>query len=137
MPPSILRLEGVWEGVGGALQTLKGVCHEIFDLQFYHDSKPSGPLIHRIKDFRIRFRFRRDIQTLKKALRCASLRGIQLRSLHHTAESSSAMCIPPRSQVIKSFPKAPRSASHHGVRLRGVHHTAESSSAVCITLRSQ
>ena len=30
---------------------LKGVCHEIFDLQFFHDSNPSGPLINRLKCF--------------------------------------------------------------------------------------
>ena len=42
---------------------LKGVCHEIFDLHFFHDSKLSGPLINRIKYFRIRFRFCRDIQS--------------------------------------------------------------------------
>ena len=39
---------------------LKGVCHEIFDLHFFHDSNPSRPLINRLKYFRIRFR--RDIQ---------------------------------------------------------------------------
>ena len=37
----------------------KGVCHEIFDLHFFHDSTPFGPLINRLKYFRIRFR--RDI----------------------------------------------------------------------------
>ena len=40
---------------------LKGMCHDIFDLHFFHDSNPSGPLINRIKYFPIRFRFRRDI----------------------------------------------------------------------------
>ena len=43
--------------------SLKGVCHEIFDLQFFYDSNPSGPLINRLKYFRIRFRFRRDIRS--------------------------------------------------------------------------
>ena len=55
---------------------LKGVCHEIFNL-YFHDSTPSGPLINRLKYFRIRFRFRRDIQIFKK-----------LSGVHHTAESS-------------------------------------------------
>ena len=27
---------------------LKGVCHDIFDLYFVHDSNPSGPLIDRL-----------------------------------------------------------------------------------------
>ena len=42
---------------------VKGVCHEIFDLQFFHDSNSSGPLINRLKYFRIKFRFHRDIQS--------------------------------------------------------------------------
>ena len=27
--------------------SLKGVCHEIFDLHFFHNSNPSRPLINR------------------------------------------------------------------------------------------
>ena len=27
---------------------LKGVCHKVFDLRFFHDSNPSGPLINRL-----------------------------------------------------------------------------------------
>ena len=72
------------------------MCHEIFDLQFFHDLNPSGPLINRLKYFPIRFRFSRDIQILK----------------------SSAVCCTPRSQ-------APQCASHCRVNLPGVHHTAE------------
>ena len=30
---------------------LKGVVHEIFDLNFFHDSNPSGPLINNIFEF--------------------------------------------------------------------------------------
>ena len=41
---------------------LKGVCHEIFHLYFCSDSNPSGPLINRVKYFRIRSWFRRDIR---------------------------------------------------------------------------
>ena len=39
---------------------LKGECHEISELEFFYDSNPSRPLIHRLKYFRIRFR--RDIR---------------------------------------------------------------------------
>ena len=97
---------------------IKGVCHEIFDLHFFHDLNPSRPLINRLKYFRTRFRFHQDIQIFKK-----------LRSVHPTVESSSVVCIPPLSQ-------APSCASHHGVKkskflkkLCGVQ--------LCIPLRSQ
>ena len=40
--------------------SLKGVCHEIFDFQFF---SWSGSLINRLKHFRIRIRFRRDIRS--------------------------------------------------------------------------
>ena len=43
--------------------SLKGVCHEIFYLHFFHDSNPSRPMIYRLKHFRIRFRFRWDIRS--------------------------------------------------------------------------
>ena len=100
---------------------LKGVCYEIFDLHFFHDSNPSRPLINRLKYFRIWFRFRRDILILKK-----------LRGVHSTLESDSTVCITPQSQT-------PRCVSHLRDKLHGVHHTAESSdhiflkkSTVCI-----
>ena len=88
--------------------------------------------------------------------RCASL-GVKLHGMHPTTESSSAVCIAQRSQVIKIFKKlcsvhptaesdsavciTPLSqtlwcASHRGVWLRVVHLTAESSSAVCIIQQS-
>ena len=106
--------------------------------RFFHDSNPSGPLINRPKYFRIQLRFCQDIQIFKIP-RCAAYGGVKLCGVHPTAESSSAVCITPWSQVMKSSPKTPRCASHCGVRLLGltVHHTKESRSAVCITLRSQ
>ena len=90
---------------------------------FFHDLNPSGPLINRLKYFRIRFWFRRDIWIFKswavcipprcQTTRCAH-RWVKLRSVHPTAESGS------------------RCASHHGVKwwkilqkLCGVQHTAE------------
>ena len=39
-----------------------------FRPQFFHDSNPSGPLINRLKYFRIVFLFRRDIRIFKKLL---------------------------------------------------------------------
>ena len=36
---------------------LKGVVHEIFDLNFFHDSNPSGPLINRLSIFELCFDF--------------------------------------------------------------------------------
>ena len=67
----------------------------------------------------------------KCLIQCVQTKFLKkLRGVHHTAESSYAVCVPPRSQ-------APQCASYHGVKLRGVHTTAESSSEVCMTSRSQ
>ena len=41
---------------------LNVVCREIFRPHFFHDLNPSGPLINKLKYFRIRFQFRRDIR---------------------------------------------------------------------------
>ena len=129
------------------------MCHEIFDLLFFHDSNQPKPLINSLKYFRIQFRFCRDIQIFKKlcgvhhtvessstvciilwsqAPRCALYHGVKLRGVHPTGESSSAACITPWSQMIKSFLKTQRCASHRGVRICGVHPSVESSSTVCI-----
>ena len=62
---------------------------------------------------------------------------VRLRGVHHTAESSSEVCIIPRSQGTQISQKTLRCASHRGVKLRGVHHTTYSSFAVCITPQSQ
>ena len=45
------------------MYSLKGVCHEIFNLHFFHNSNLSGPLINRLKYFRVRYQFRRDIRS--------------------------------------------------------------------------
>ena len=115
---------------------LKGVCHEIFDLHFFHAWNQSRPLMNRIKYFRIRFQFHQDVPIFKK-----------LCSVHHTAESSSEVCTMSRSQAL--WRKSHRRVKLHGVHLTagqtlqcasllgvelcGVHHTAESDSAVSIT----
>jgi membrane-bound metal-dependent hydrolase YbcI (DUF457 family) len=40
--------------------TLKGQCHEIFDLCFFHQSTPHRALTHSLKPFRIWLRIRRN-----------------------------------------------------------------------------
>ena len=90
---------------------LKEVCHKIFDLKFVIFN-PSGPLLNRLKYFRIWFRFRRDIRS-QSSIRC----------VQQTAEIISTVCnIPRRSSQ--------RCATHRGVNLSGVQHTI---SAVCNT----
>ena len=79
------------------LSFLKGSVSRVFRPSFFYDSNLSRPLINRLKYFRIRFPFHRDIRIFK----------------------NSVVCIPPRSQT-------PRCASYRGVKLHGVHHTAES-----------
>ena len=81
---------------------LKGVCHEILTSSFFHDSNQSGPLINRLKYFRIWFRFCQDIRIFK------TLPGV-----HPTTESDSAVCFTPQSQLtcqvsvlIRSFTNA-------------------------------
>ena len=117
------------------ISALQRECVTRFSTTIFYDSNPSGPLIYRVKYLRIWFRFRRDIQICKK-----------LCSVHHIAESDSAVCIIPKSQTLQYathhgvmkaqyLKKTPWFASHRGVRLRGVLPSAESSSAVCITPR--
>ena len=93
---------------------------------FFHDSNQSRPLINRLKYFRIRLQVCRDNQILKSYGVCISLRSLtpcmvciisqsqalqwaphlgskwtkvlkKLCSVHLKAESSSVVCIPPRS----------------------------------------
>ena len=126
---------------------LKGQCHEIFDLNFLHESNPSRPLINRLNIFEFCFDFTEIFEFLKSSAvciplgtqtpRCVSSCGVRLRGVHHTVESDSAVCIIPWSQT-------PRCASHCGVmktkylkKLCGVHPTTESDSAVCIPPRNQ
>ena len=42
--------------------TVKGQCHEIFYLYFFHESNPPGPLIKRLKWFFFKICFCEDIQ---------------------------------------------------------------------------
>ena len=69
----------------GIFGHLKGVYHKIFNLQFFHDSSPSGPLTNRLEYFWTLFQFRRNIRSQS----C-------LRSMQHTSEMISAVCNIPR-----------------------------------------
>ena len=44
---------------------LKGQCHEIFDLRFFHQTILLDPLSGSLEGFRFYFRIRRDIQMRK------------------------------------------------------------------------
>ena len=119
------------------LMPLKGVCHEIFDLHFFHDWNPSRPIIKQDKIFS------NSVSILPRWIkkwtpRCASHHRVRLCGVLHTAvESSSAVCITLRSQGYQLSQKTLLCVSRCRVKLRGVLPTAESSSAVCITPRSQ
>ena len=56
--------------------------------------------------------------------------------VHPSVDSSFAVWLTPRSQVIKVSQKTLRCAAHRGIKPRGVHPTAESSSAVWYTLQT-
>ena len=43
------------------LPRLKGQCHKIFDLYFFHESNPSGPRINRLKWFFLKICIREDV----------------------------------------------------------------------------
>ena len=60
----------------------KGSVSRDFRPSFFHDSNLSGSLMNRLKFFRIRFQFCRDIRSQR------DLRGVQ-----HTAEIISEVCI--------------------------------------------
>ena len=128
---------------------LKGQCHEIFDLNFLHESNPSRPLINRLNIIEFCFDFTEIFEFLKisgvciplrsQTPRCVSSCGVRLRGVHHTVESDSTVCITLWSHENKVSEKTLWCASHRRVRLRGVqcaslrrikllsvHHNAES-----------
>ena len=41
--PDWIEIPGIWNSL-----MLRGQCHEIFDLYFFHEWNPSGPLINRV-----------------------------------------------------------------------------------------
>ena len=93
---------------------LKGVCHEIFELHFFHDLSPSRPLINRLKYFRIQFDFAEIFD-------------------HKARKFDSVVCMTTWSQNFRlskskkfSSVLTPQCASHRVEGLQGVHHTTES-----------
>ena len=52
------------------LNGLKGQCHEIFGIFLFHESKPSGPLINRLKWFCFKVRFRGEIREKFDSAQC-------------------------------------------------------------------
>ena len=128
---------------------LKGVCHKIFYLHFFHDSNTSRPLIKRLNISEFGFDFAGIFRIFKKLTvavciiprsqtpHCISYRRVRLWGGLHIPESDSAVCITLRSHENKESKKATQCASHRGVRLCGVIPSAESSSTVCITPWSQ
>ena len=80
------------------LNFLKGVCHEIFDLHFFHVSNPSRPpLIHRLKYSIVEFGSDfTEIFDPTLSPRCASHRGADISGVQHTAEMIPTMCNIPR-----------------------------------------
>ena len=78
---------------------LKGVCHEIFGLQFFSwfDWNPSGPLINRLKYYRIPFRFRRDIRSQRVICGVVSSQALGCHDLNVVvgmSESRTTCCVP-------------------------------------------
>ena len=51
-------------------KTLKGQCHEIFGNFLFHESKPSGPLINRLKWFCLKVSFRGEIREKFDSAQC-------------------------------------------------------------------
>ena len=110
------------------------MCHEIIDLNFFHDSNPFGPLINRLEYFRSKFRFHRDIQSQSCLRVCSTPRRLSPRwNAHHTIFSKfEALELTPNLHCRD----CPQCVAHHG-RLtqwrdahrrdcfRGVQHTVE------------
>ena len=63
------------------LPYLKRQCHEIFDLYFFHEWNPSGPLINRLKWFCLIIRFREDIGI--RSLKNLTSRSVILRRVEN------------------------------------------------------
>ena len=122
----------------------------MFDLYCFYDSNPSGPLINRLKYFRIRFRFRQDVQSLCN-LRvnkfCYAHRGVKIlglvnqqfifiinlffpdRCVHPSQNFSWMSLLKKQPETIEDVILTPRCA----VWLRGVMHTVKMDFAVWCT----
>ena len=74
---------------------LKGVCLEIFYLNFFHDSNRSNK---QATAFSNSFSISLLFSNFQENPRCGSHREVRLCGVHHNAESSSPVCIITRSQ---------------------------------------
>ena len=134
---------------------LIGSVSRDFRPPFFNDSNPFGPLINRLKYFRMRFRFRRDFRSQSQphagkvfdlSLRCVAHRWNHLCFVLHTAEIVSVVCC----TSLRSYPRyiahhgdffrnlmplTSRCVAHLGDCLCGVLHTSEIVSVVCCTPR--
>ena len=117
---------------------LIGSVSRDFRPPFFNDSNPFGPLINRLKYFRMRFRFRRDFRSQSQphagkvfylSLRCVEIFdhkvnhmqvkfSICLCSVLHTAEIISALCCTPQRL-------SPWCVAHRSDHIRGILHTTE------------
>ena len=61
--------------------TLKGQCHEIFWHFLFHESKPSGPLINRLKWFCLKVRFQGELREKFDSPQATTARSQTLRRL--------------------------------------------------------
>ena len=131
-------------------RTRFSVLKRIMSRDFVHASNRSGPLTNRRHSPRCASQCGDNflgvqlcITPLSQSPQCASHRGVicskflrsqelivSKRSMHHSAETISAVWIPPRRLSLWW-------ASHHGVNLHSVHHTTETISAVGISPRRQ
>ena len=105
------------------IKALQGVCHEIFEPHFFHDSNP--PSRPWDKQAKFGFNFFEIFECLKSSVVCIILQS----QAPPSSQSSSAVCITLQSQVIKSSQQTQRCAT--------VHLTVETESAKGCTPRSQ
>ena len=79
------------------------MCHEIFYLNFFHVSNPSGILINRVNYFRIWFRFWLDIFSQSSKYFTPlwiSHRRVNLCVVHNTVKSDYKLCFQPLSSSV-------------------------------------
>jgi hypothetical protein len=90
--------------IGSLKFCLKGQCHEIFDLWFFHQTIPPRALIHVLKPFRIWIRIRRENRLCNRQNRPDRDRGSGFSSLIETAEAFITPRKPSRNEYWLSVP---------------------------------
>jgi hypothetical protein len=110
-PPTWSRIEGM-----ACCRLLKGQCHEIFNLWFFHQSTPPRALTHRLKPFCIWLRIRQENRHYSSFL-----------GVNDTVETISAVSMTP----LKPFH---RCQWHRWNRFSGVIDTAETLDLILIAV---